>query len=66
MELGRNAVMVAKAKALAEKNGTTFEEEYSALLKAKDFVRLVVRARPSLSSSRTIQTSDLTQPTQPT
>ena len=34
-ELGRNAVMVAKAKALAEKNGTTFEEEYSALLKAE-------------------------------
>ena len=34
-ELGRNAVMVAKAKANAEKNGTTFEEEYSALLKAE-------------------------------
>jgi hypothetical protein len=34
-ELGRNAVMVAKAKALAEKNGTSFEEEYSALLKAE-------------------------------
>lgn len=34
-ELGRNAVMVAKAKASAEKNGTTFEEEYSALLKAE-------------------------------
>jgi len=39
-ELGRNAVMVAKAKALAEKNGTTFEDEYSKLLKAEGLRRV--------------------------
>ena len=33
-ELGRNAVMVAKAKAAAEKNGTSFDEEYDKLVKA--------------------------------
>ena len=39
-ELGRNAVMVAKARANAEKNGTSFEDEYSALLKAEQMKRV--------------------------
>lgn len=34
-ELGRGALLVSKAKALAEKNGTKFEDEYAALLKAE-------------------------------
>jgi len=34
-EIGRNARMVAKAEAAAQKNGTEFEEEYSKLIKAE-------------------------------
>jgi len=46
-ELGRNAVRVAKARANAEKNGTSFEEEYSALLKA-DALRNVSGTRKAI------------------
>lgn len=39
-ELGRGALLVSKAKALAEKNGTKFEDEYSALLKTEQLKKV--------------------------
>ena len=48
-EIGRNAVMVAKAKAAAEKNGTSFENEYEALVKAAKLRKVSATRRAILS-----------------
>ena len=48
-EIGRNAVMVAKAKAASEKNGTSFENEYEALVKAAKLRKVSATRRAILS-----------------